>query len=123
MIPGPKELAVRGGRKGADQGLAEMNAEILGSNLWGRDGKSGTPERAAQNHKNRLRPNRSGYFPFFAYQSALMGVKLFPFSGRSSRAKMAVTGQTGTQAPQSIHSVGWIYNCVSLSKSASSLRG
>src|SRR6266851_9845333 len=123
MISGPKELALRPGRKGADQGLAQINAQILGSNFWGRHGKSGTPERAAQNHKNRLRPNRSGYFPFFAYQSALMGVKLFHFSGRSSSAKMAVTGHTGTHAPQSIHSVGWIYSCVSLSKSASSLRG
>src|SRR6266481_633747 len=63
------------------------------------------------------------YFPCFAYQSALTGVKLFHFSGRSSSAKMAVTGQTGTHAPQSMHSVGWIYSCVSLSKSGSSLRG
>src|SRR5260370_9350799 len=123
MIAGPKELGLRQGRKGADHGFAQINAQRSGSNFWGRTGKRRTPERAAQNHKNRLRPNRSGYFPFFAYQSALMGVKLFHFSGRSSRAKMAVTGQTGTQAPQSIHSVGWIYNCVSLSKSASSLRG
>src|SRR5260370_25885164 len=117
MIPGPKELALRTGRKGADHGLAQINAQILGSNFWGRHGKSGTPERAAQNHKNRLRPNRSGYFPFFAYQSALMGVKLFHFSGRSSRAKMAVTRQDGTQSPQTRHSVGSIYNSVSLSKS------
>src|ERR1700686_48799 len=43
---------------------------------------------------------------FLAYQSALTGVKLCHFSGRSSRAKMAVTGQTGMQAPQSMHSVG-----------------
>src|ERR1700676_1796075 len=43
-----------------------------------------------------------------AYQSALTGVKLCHFSGRSSRAKMAVTGQTGIQAPQSMHSVGLI---------------
>src|SRR5712691_2198147 len=55
-----------------------------------------------------VRPKRSSYLPCFAYQSALTGVKLFHFSGRSSRAKIAVTGQTGTQAPQSMHSVGWM---------------
>src|SRR6266850_333993 len=65
----------------------------------------------------------TGYFPCFAYQSALIGVKLFHFSGRSSSAKIAVTGQTGTHAPQSMHSVGWMYNCVSASKAGSSLRG
>src|SRR5262249_26990210 len=43
---------------------------------------------------------------FFVYQSALIWVKLAHFSGRSSNAKMAVTGQTGTHAPQSIHSTG-----------------
>src|SRR5712675_359301 len=72
--------------------------------------------------KSPLRRIRPGYFPCFAYQSALIGVKLFHFSGRSSSAKIAVTGQTGTQAPQSIHSVGWIYSCVSASKAGSSLR-
>src|SRR2546429_2864420 len=35
----------------------------------------------------RSRPSRAGYFPCFAYQSALMGVKLFHFSGRSSRSE------------------------------------
>jgi hypothetical protein len=40
------------------------------------------------------------------YQSALIGVKLAHFSGKSSSAKIAVTGQTGTQAPQSMHSTG-----------------
>src|SRR5690348_16545911 len=63
------------------------------------------------------------YFPRLAYQSALTGVKLFHFSGKSSSAKMAVTGQTGTQAPQSMHSVGWMYSCVSAANSGSSLRG
>src|SRR5580700_9665617 len=52
-----------------------------------------------------------------------MGVKLFHFSGKSSKAKMAVTGQTGTQAPQSMHSVGFMYSCVTFSCSGSSLRG
>ena len=45
---------------------------------------------------------------FFVYQSALIGVKWAHFSGRSSSAKIAVTGQTGTQAPQSMHSTGLI---------------
>jgi hypothetical protein len=43
---------------------------------------------------------------FFVYQSALIGVKCAHFSGKSSNAKMAVTGQTGTHAPQSMHSTG-----------------
>src|SRR5258705_9692322 len=39
----------------------------------------------------------SNYRPkYFAFRS----VKAFHFSGRSSRAKIAETGQTGTQAPQ-----------------------
>src|SRR5579875_2178506 len=36
---------------------------------------------------------------------------------------MAVTGQTGTHAPQSMHSAGSIYSCVASAKFASSLRG
>ena len=35
------------------------------------------------------------------YQSALTGVKAAHFSGRSSSANIAVTGQTGTHAPPS----------------------
>src|SRR6266478_4701141 len=68
--------------------------------------KSVTPERARKTKTNWVRPTRGSYLPCFAYQSALIGVKLFHFSGRSSSAKIAVTGQTGTQAPQSMHSVG-----------------
>jgi hypothetical protein len=44
--------------------------------------------------------------PCLVYQSALIAVKLAHFSGKSSKAKIAVTGQTGTQAPQSMHSTG-----------------
>jgi hypothetical protein len=44
--------------------------------------------------------------PCFVYQSAFIAVKLAHFSGKSSKAKIAVTGQTGTQAPQSMHSTG-----------------
>jgi hypothetical protein len=36
---------------------------------------------------------------------------------------MAVTGHTGTQAPQSMHSTGWMYNIVSDWNAASSFRG
>src|SRR5580658_9887782 len=45
---------------------------------------------------------------------ALRSVYSFHFSGRSSRAKMAETGHTGTQAPQSMHSTGSIYNISSV---------
>src|SRR6516162_8063938 len=51
---------------------------------------------------------------FFAYQSVFIAAKFCHFSGRSSRAKIAVTGQTGTQAPQSMHSTGLMYSMVSL---------
>src|SRR6186713_119325 len=36
---------------------------------------------------------------------------------------MALTGQAGTQAPQSMHSSGWMYSIEVLAKSGSSLRG
>jgi hypothetical protein len=41
--------------------------------------------------------------------AAFLGVKSDHFSGRSSTAKMAETGQTGTHAPQSMHSTGSMY--------------
>jgi hypothetical protein len=59
----------------------------------------------------------------FVYQSALIGVKLAHFSGKSSKAKIAVTGQTGTHAPQSIHSTGLMYSWGSDSNLGSSFRG
>ena len=46
-----------------------------------------------------------GTYDFF---DALVSMKFFHLSGVSSRAKMASTGQAGTQAPQSMHSSGWI---------------
>src|SRR5215469_16677673 len=61
--------------------------------------------------------------PCFVYQSALTAVKFCHFSGRSSNAKIAVTGQTGTQAPQSMHSTGLMYSCVSDLNLGSSFRG
>src|SRR5712664_1740381 len=115
ITPGAKGRGIRDSRKS----MVKYWARIFGPAMEKAAHRSVPPKTA----KSRLLPNRPGYFPFFAYQSALMGVKLFHFSGRSSSAKMAVTGHTGTHAPQSIHSVGWIYSCVSLSKSASSLRG
>jgi hypothetical protein len=60
---------------------------------------------------------------WLVYQSALIGVKCAHFSGKSSNAKIAVTGQTGTQAPQSIHSTGLMYSWGSDSNLGSSLRG
>src|SRR5262252_496911 len=60
---------------------------------------------------------------FLAYQSELVAEKAFHLSGKSSSAKIAVTGQTGTQAPQSMHSVGLMYSWVTLSCSASSFLG
>src|SRR6267378_1668779 len=103
MIPRPKELASLPGLKGANQAL-EMSQ---GSNFGKPEQKKRHAEACRPTARNRSRPSRPGYFPCFAYQSALIGEKLFHFSGRSSSAKIAVTGQTGTHAPQSMHSVGW----------------
>src|SRR6266851_3735557 len=124
MIPGPKELAmvICAKERGGEVRLTSI-PKYRPCSGEGRHKKSGALERAAQNCNNWVGPKRPSYFPCFAYQSALIGVKLFHFSGRSSSAKIAVTGQTGTQAPQSMHSVGWMYSCVSPSNAGSSLRG
>src|SRR4028118_2260999 len=50
-------------------------------------------------------------------------MKCFHLSGTSSSAKIASTGQAGTQAPQSMHSSGWMKSCVAGSKSTSSFLG
>src|SRR5580658_1464151 len=47
-------------------------------------------------------------------KSAFFAVNSVHFSGRSSSAKIAETGHTGTQAPQSMHSTGSIYNISSV---------
>src|ERR1700757_1884107 len=60
---------------------------------------------------------------FLAYQSEFNAVNDCHFSGKSSRAKIAVTGHTGTHAPQSMHSTGLMYSCVTPACSGSSLRG
>src|SRR5580698_5119905 len=86
--------------------------------------KSGTPQRAAQVRiisKQQSPKTTSRYF--FVKYSAFTGVKLCHFSGKSSKAKIAVTGQTGTHAPQSMHSAGLIKSCFTPSWSGSSLRG
>src|SRR5918994_8015779 len=50
-------------------------------------------------------------------------MKDFHLSGTSSSAKIASTGHAGTQAPQSMHSSGWMNSCSADSNSGSSLRG
>ena len=58
-----------------------------------------------------------GYLPkYFAFRS----VNAAHFSGRSSSAKIADTGHTGTQAPQSMHSTGSIYSISSVACAGSS---
>jgi hypothetical protein len=77
----------------------------------------------SQRHKKFARGKRPRQNYFFSYHSAFIAVNFCHFSGRSSSAKIAVTGQTGTQAPQSMHSTGLMYNIVSVWKAGSSLRG
>src|SRR5260370_40596648 len=102
MIPGPKELAmvICGKERGAEVRLTSIpKYRACSGEGWHK--KGGPLERTAQNCNNLVGPKRPTYFPCFAYQSALIGVKLFHFSRRFSSAKIAVTGQTGTQARQS----------------------
>jgi hypothetical protein len=80
-------------------------------------------ERRTKTHPDRLPFSDGLDQPCLVYQSALIGVKLAHFSGKSSKAKIAVTGQTGTQAPQSMHSTGLMYSCGSASNAGSSFRG
>src|ERR1700730_8732739 len=88
--------------------LTEAPSKAVPGSRWSKAGKrSGMPKHAARRLRKSFWRRRPRYF-LLAYQSALMGVKLFHFSGRSSSAKMAVTGHTGTHAPQSLHSVGWM---------------
>jgi hypothetical protein len=53
----------------------------------------------------RLLPLNS-FQPLAAEVRGVLLGKVAHFSGRSSCAKMADTGQAGTQAPQSMHSTG-----------------
>ena len=71
----------------------------------------------ADARQNPIRPDyRPKYF-------ALRSVKSFHFSGRSSSAKIALTGHTGTHAPQSMHSTGSMYNISSFPWASSSFLG
>src|SRR5918996_1605273 len=56
----------------------------------------------------------AGLTPGLSVKNCLLSsVKLFHWSGTSSSAKIAFTGHTGSHAPQSMHSSGWMYSCVS----------
>ena len=51
----------------------------------------------------------AGFTPGLSLKNCLFSsMKLFHCSGVSSSAKIAFTGQTGSQAPQSMHSSGWM---------------
>src|SRR6266404_6599623 len=63
-----------------------------------------------------LKSYRPKYFAFFSVYS-------FHLSGRSSAAKIADTGHTGTHAPQSMHSTGSINNWSAASNLSESFFG
>src|SRR5260370_2818898 len=108
MIAGAKELGmvICAKERGGEVRLTSI-PKYRPCSGEGRHKKSGALERAAQNCNNWVGPKRPSYFPCFAYQSALIGVKLFHFSARSSSAKITVPRQTGPQSHQSRHSVRW----------------
>src|SRR2546423_6375693 len=78
--------------------------------------KRRVPMRAWRTVIRQISRHRPKYF-------ALRSVKLFHFSGRSSSAKIADTGHTGTQAPQSMHSTGSMYSISSSACAGSSFLG
>src|SRR5208282_4841320 len=75
--------------------------------------KASSPEVKPKSQDPLYRPK---YAAFFAVNS-------FHFSGRSSSAKMADTGHTGTHAPQSMHSTGSIYSISSVAYLSESFLG
>src|SRR5450432_3484427 len=86
-----------------------------------REKRSAPVARGAEKIAQESDANRANYF--LSYHAEFLAENSCHFSGRSSRAKIAVTGQTGTHAPQSMHSTGLIYSCGTPSKPGSSLRG
>src|SRR5215831_21389998 len=74
-----------------------------------------------QKEQKKRGPRKRGPL-FFAYfcglpggfsplkTSRLIWMYSFMFAGTSSSGKMAVTGHSGSHAPQSIHSSGWMYS-------------
>src|SRR5579859_4748396 len=69
---------------------------------------------------------RAGKLWFSCYRPkylAFLSAYSFHFSGRSSSAKIAETGQTGTHAPQSMHSTGSMNNISEPSNCGSSFLG
>src|SRR5579863_4552822 len=69
-----------------------------------------TKKEKAHAHEQKTRALQLRNVIYRPKYLALRSVKLFHFSGKSSNAKIADTGQTGTQAPQSMHSTGSMYN-------------
>src|SRR5689334_10423714 len=80
-------------------GLEDMMSGLIES----KSSRAGS-SRATTGTALQIRNNRR--WRYFLYQAALVSVKPAHFSGKSSSEKMAETGQTGTQAPQSMHSTG-----------------
>src|SRR5258705_11564990 len=80
--------------------------------------KERTPAETRKDMRSQVRQprHRPKYF-------ALVSAYSFHFSGRSSSAKIAETGQTGTHAPQSMHSTGSMYSISSASCLGSSFLG
>src|SRR5712691_4861631 len=79
------------------RGWEFIGAQTFDSKFWGRHKKAARRSVPLKTAKSRLRRIRPGYFPCFAYQSALIGVKLFHFSGRSSSATIDAFGRVDVQ--------------------------
>jgi hypothetical protein len=123
-IPALRDFDVRNFAKLTNLSNSSPNTEIDGATVaksWKRppaskhrlaQQKSGTPQRAAQVRiiSKQLNPKTTSRY-FFVKYSTFTGVKLCHFSGKSSNAKIAVTGHTGTHAPQSMHSAGLMKSC------------
>jgi hypothetical protein len=93
-----------------------------GPREW-RSHPSSKSKRRASMDKRRAPSRERGIPNYRPKYLAFRSVKAFHFSGRSSSAKIADTGHTGTQAPQSMHSTGSMYNISSSGNAGASFLG
>src|SRR4029077_15151703 len=100
------------GARGACPGPCAEAAATRGR-AWARTQNPGTGEAAgSRGSTERTGVDYAlvaGLTPGLSLKNCLfMSMKFFQLAGVSSSAKIAFTGQTGSHAPQSMHSSGWM---------------
>src|SRR5215470_6591015 len=105
----PAAMGMRAGprRRGTMKGGRSGEPDGGGSERDGGDPSSRIPAESAA--PSGAQDFVAGLTPGLSLKNCLFSsVKFFQFAGTSSSAKIAFTGQTGSQAPQSMHSSGWM---------------